>query len=166
MFLPAGRFSEVLCSVHQKSWPASPSRRASIAHASAFGALGVTAGVASALIEYAATRYYNDRLQQTEDIRQAKQFDSIVTPGSGWDWLWHGRQCGFVSLVPDDYSLSRFADAVTLEGLEVSEPRVDCTSLINAGGALAIENLVVKGPIPAEAKQYIKARFANGVRII
>ena len=140
--------------------------RASIAHASAFGALGATAGVASALIEYAATRYYNDRLQQTEDIRQAKQFDSIVTPGSGWDWLWHGRQCGFVSLVPDDYSLSRFADAVTLEGLEVSEPKVDCTSLINAGGPLAIENLVVKGPIPAEAKQYIKARFANGVRII
>ena len=43
---------------------------------------------------------------------------------------------------------------------------VDCTALISAGGPLAIENLVVRGPIPAEAKQYIKARFANGVRII
>jgi hypothetical protein len=145
--------------------PIGPSR-ASIAHAATFGALGATAGVSSALIEYAATRYYNDRLQQVEDIRQAKQLDSIVTPGSGWDWLWHGRQCGFISLVPDDYSLSRFADSVTLEGLDVSEPTVDCTALISAGGPLSIENLVVKGPIPAEAKQYIKARFANGVRII
>lgn len=142
-----------------------PSDR-TIANATMFGALGAGAGLASAVGNYAIGQYYNDRIQGVADVQQAKQFDSIVSPGSGWDWLWHGRECGFVSMVGDDYSLDRFTESVRENGIEVSEPTADCTALIHGVGPLRIENLIVRGNIPAEAKQYIKQKINSGVRLV
>ena len=138
----------------------------SIGHAATYGALGATAGAASSLIEYAAAQYYNGQLQGAADSLKAKQLDSVISTGSGWDWLWHGRSCCLQQMVIDDYSSTKFAADVALNGIQVSEPTEDCSDLIQAGGPPRISELVVRGDIPAEAKQYIKARFANGVRMI
>lgn len=142
-----------------------PSDR-TIANASAFGFLGAGASIAGSLINYASAGYYNEKLQSASDMLQARQLDSITTPGNGCDWLYYGRPYQIRSIVPDDYSLGRFENDVSLNGISVSEPTADCTALIHGTGPLAIENLIVRGNIPAEAKQYIKQKINDGVRLI
>ena len=142
-----------------------PSDR-TIANASMFGFLGAGASIAGSLINYASAGYYNEKLQSASDMLQARQLDSITTPGNGCDWLYYGRPYQIRSIVPDDYSLGRFENDVSLNGISVSEPTADCTALIHGTGPLAIENLIVRGNIPAEAKQYIKQKINDGVRLI
>mgnify|MGYP002516965626 CR=1 FL=1 len=137
-----------------------PSTR-SIANASMFGFLGAGASIAGSLINYASAGYYNEKLQSASDMLQARQLDSITTPGNGCDWLYYGRPYQIRSIVPDDYSLGRFENDVSLNGISVSEPTADCTALIHGTGPLAIENLIVRGNIPAEAKQYIKQKTTS-----
>ena len=137
----------------------------SIGNASLYGALGATAGVAGSLVDYATAGTFNDRLQGASDLLQAKQIDSIITPGGGCDWLYYGRPYQVRAIVPDDYSLERFENDVALNGLNVSEPLADCSALIHGTGPLTIENLVVLGNIPATAKQFIKQKLNDGVRL-
>ena len=139
---------------------------ATITNASMFGLLGAGASVAGSLINYGSASHYNERLQSASDMLQSKQIDSIVTGGNGCDWLYYGRPYQLRSLVPDDYSLERFENDVTLNGIEVSEPVADCTALVHGVGPLSIVNLVVRGDIPVEAKQYIKQKINDGVRLI
>ena len=142
-----------------------PSTR-SIANATAFGFLGAGASIAGSLINYATAGHYNEQLQSASDMLQARQLDTITTPGNGCDWLYYGRPYQIRSIVPDEYSLARFESDVSLNGISVSEPTADCTALIHGTGPLAIENLIVRGNIPAEAKQYIKQKINDGVRLI
>lgn len=137
-----------------------------IAGMAGLGFLGATASIAGSLINYASAGYYNEKLQSASDMLQARQLDSITTPGNGCDWLYYGRPYQIRSIVPDDYSLERFESDVSLNGISVSEPTADCTALIHGTGPLAIENLIVRGNIPAEAKQYIKTRLNKGVRLV
>ena len=127
------------------------------------GMLGLS--LAGAGVDYLATQYFNGQLQGAEDTLRAKQIDSITTPGNGWDWVWHGRLPGLVTLVPDDYSLNNFDNSTRLNGIACSEPMADCTDLIVAGGPLQIANLIVTGDIPVQAKNYIANKISKGVRI-
>lgn len=137
----------------------------SLAGAGLVGAIGAGAGVAGSAIGYKLSEYYGDKLQGMSDQLQSKQLDSITTGGNGPDWLYYGRPYQIRSMVPDDYSLARFNKDVSLNGISVSEPVEDCTALIRESGPLMIENLVVRGNIPVEAKQYIKDKLNNGVRL-
>ena len=123
-------------------------------------------GIATANIERDRTSYWNDRLQEQEDMIHAKQIDNIIIPGGSWDWLWHGRTLKFVPISPDPYSVSLFTSHVNSEGITVSEPNSDCSTLISSGGALQIESMTITGNAPPEAKQNIKILLENGVRII
>ena len=136
---------------------------ASTALRSGIGMLGMS--LAGTAVDYLTTKYFNGKLQDAEDELKAKQTESIITPGSGWDWLYFGRMPGFITLVPDDYSLNRFAQNIAFNGVSCSEPTSDCTSLVKAGGPLQIANLIVAGNIPVQAKNYIANKIANGVRI-
>lgn len=129
------------------------------------GLATIGAGTAGSLIDYAASKYFNQQLQSAEDTLQAKQIDSIQTPGEGWDWLWYGTMISLVRLVPDGYSLSRFAQDIEYNGIQCSEPTPDCTSLIQAGGPLRISQLIVTGDIPVGAKKTISQTLDKGVRI-
>lgn len=131
-------------------------------------ALGASlgAGLVTAGAEYLAAQYFNGKLQKAEDMLQAKQLDSVLLSGNGWDFLWHGRPCGFVSMVADDYSLERFWNDKELNGIYCSEPTEDCTPLIEKGGPLQIGSLRVGGPIPVEARDYIRTILGIGVRIV
>ena len=130
---------------------------------SGVGMLGV--GLAGAAVDYATTQYFNGRLQSAEDSLKAKQIDSIQLPGDGWDWLWFGPGISIVALRPDVYSVNRFNQDVFLNGVKVSEPTSDCTSLVKTGGPLQIRQAIVAGEIPTQARKYIANRLSDGVRI-
>lgn len=125
--------------------------------------LGV--GLAGAAVDYATTQYFNGRLQSAEDSLKVKQIDSIQLPGDGWDWLWFGTGISIVALRPDAYSVNRYNQDVFLNGVKVSEPTSDCTSLVKAGGPLQIQQAIVTGDIPSQARKYIANRLSDGVRI-
>lgn len=129
------------------------------------GVASLGAGIGGAVAEYALAQYFNGQLQNAEDMLQAKQIDSIMVNGSGWDFLYHGSAICLTSLKPDKYSCKRFEADKTLNGIICSEPMEDCTELINANGPLRIAELIVTGSIPVQARAHIKGRFANGVRI-
>lgn len=127
------------------------------------GMLGV--GLAGAAVDYATTQYFNGRLQSAEDSLKVKQIDSIQLPGDGWDWLWFGAGISIIGLRPDIYSVNRFNQDVFLNGVKVSEPISDCTSLVKTGGPLQIQQAIVTGEIPVQARNYIANRLSEGVRI-
>ena len=129
------------------------------------GVVGIGAGVVGTGANYLITQYYNGELQKADDMLQAKQIDSILMTGNGWDWLWNGRSCGLISLVADNYSLERFETDIRLNGVSVSEPTEDCDTYRISEGPVRIAELIVTGNIPVQARAYIKGRMANGVRI-
>lgn len=129
------------------------------------GVASLGVGVTASAAEYVISQYFNERLQKAEDMLQAKQFDSITVSGGGWDWLWHGCPPGIITLVADDYSLTRFENDKLLNGIYCSEPTVDCDYIRTSEGPYKIAELIVTGSIPVQARAHIKGRFANGVRI-
>lgn len=138
----------------------------SIANSAIFAGLGAGAGAVGAGLNYLVNESFYDRLQGLEDEKHARQIDALILPGSGWDWLFHGRDYMFVALTPDEYSLNRYDEKVRLNGVDVQEPTADCSALIRGTGPLRIENLIVGGDIPADAKQFIKQKLDKGVRLI
>ena len=104
-------------------------------------------------------------MQKAEDILSAKQVDSVMMAGNGWDWMWNGREFGLVPMRGDTYSVNRFETDIRLNGVSVSEPTEDCDTYRTSEGPVRIAELIVTGNIPVQARAYIKGRMANGVRI-
>ena len=129
------------------------------------GGAMAAASIGGALVDYAAAQYFNGKLQGIEDTLQAKQIDSIITAGSGWDWLYYGRMPGFVTLVPDDYSLINFQNNIQYNGITCSEPTADCSAYKDYLGPIQIQNLIVTGNIPLQAKYFIANTYAKGIRM-
>lgn len=139
------------------------------------GALGgaLIGGVTSALgsgistvTDYMISSKYNDVFQGIDDFSHALQSDGLLMAGTGFDCLRFGGLPELKSIVIDDYSQELLDSRQELYGVNVDEYTSNCTTLINAGGPLRIENLTVTGAIPVQAKQYIKERFRSGVRMI
>ena len=113
------------------------------------------------------TGRYADEMQSISDYQASHQANSILLNGGSFDSLFNGS--GGVSLVKmkkDAYSLQQRQNDIDLYGVNVSEPKTSCQSLVDAGGPLQITNLTVRGNIPVEAKQYFRNRFTKGVRMI
>lgn len=142
-----------------------PSNR-TIANATAFGALGAVGQVTGSLAEYAVATSYADDLQGLSDRASAGQIDTLIFGGDDIVWINECELPQIISLSKDNYSATQFDSQLALNGVDVSEPTADCTALVHGTGPLAIENLIVRGNIPAVAKQYIKARLNKGVRLV
>lgn len=132
---------------------------------------GVGASLASGLTTGANYAYqtgrYADEAQRISDYAHASQPNGLLMAGSGFDVLSHGNLGIYLScLTMDDYSKGVRETDMEMFGVNVEEPTESCQSLVDAGGPLRIANLVVRGDIPVGAKQYIKGRFASGVRMI
>ena len=142
---------------------------------------GATAGggIASSLISYGLANFgglrngpldewgdFNAQEQRWEDYAHAKQTDSLVLPGMGWDAVLFGRDIMLVTMRTDDYSREQRDRDIALYGCHVTEPMASCQSLVEQGGPLQIANLTVGGDIPVEAKEYMRAMFSNGVRLV
>lgn len=125
--------------------------------------LGVSVG--GSLADYAAAQYFNGKLQDTEGTLKSKQSEALILAGSGWDWLYYGRMPGFVTLVPDDYSLTNFQNSITFNGITCSEPTADCSAYKDYTGPVQIQNLIVTGDIPVQAKYLIANTYGKGIRM-
>lgn len=125
--------------------------------------LGVSVG--GSLVDYAAAQYFNGKLQGIEDTLQAKQLDTVQTPGGGWDFFYHGMTVRLTSLKPDDYSVTNFQNNITYNGITCSEPTADCSAYKDYTGPVQIQNLIVTGDIPVQAKYLIANTYAKGIRM-
>lgn len=131
------------------------------------GAGAVTAIVGSAVNYAYQSGAYADQMMDINDYEASHQTSTILLSGSGGSFLSNGQIWPvLIHITKDDYSLEQRANDLEIYGCTVSEPTASCQSLINSGGPLRIQNLVVGGDIPAQAKQYIRQRFAGGVRMI
>ena len=110
---------------------------------------------------------YNDRIQRIGDYATSHQASVQRITGSGTDFcVTPYKGMTLIKMENDDYSVLQREHDLTLYGCTVSEPTTSCQSLIQAGGPLQIDNLIVTGDIPSHAKAYLRDRFAKGVRII
>lgn len=130
------------------------------------GASSIISGTIGAEANYALTTKYNDAFQDITDYRKARQTNGLLISGSGFTCLATGRRPALFKATKDNYSVQQRANDISLYGVHVSEPRSSCQSLIQQGGPIQITNAVVKGSVPVEAKQYIRQRLAQGVRMI
>ena len=130
------------------------------------GASSIISGTIGAEANYALTTKYNDAFQDIADYRTANQTNGLMISGGGFDAIANGSVPSIVKVTKDEYSIEQRANDISLYGVHVSEPRTSCQSLLLAGGPLQITNAVVTGSVPVEAKQYIRQRLAQGVRMI
>ena len=129
------------------------------------GVASVGLGAATSVIEYGLSLYHNGQLQKAEDQLKAKQAESLIAEGTGWDWVWHGRDISIVALEIDSYSQDRYVSDIEWNGISCSEPTSDITPLINQGGPLRISNAIVGGEIPVQARNFISNMLERGVYI-
>lgn len=140
--------------------------KATMNKAGILAGIGAIGQVTSSLTEYAVASEYADDLQELSDRSNAGQIDSLISGGDDIVWITECELPQVIALSKDTYSCDVYDQQIALNGVSVSEPTEDCTDLIHGTGPLSIENLIVRGEIPVEAKQYIKARLNNGVRLI
>ena len=128
--------------------------------------IGAAGSIVSSVATYAMSQYYAPQLQKLEDTSHALQLDGLLIPGTGFDFQYFGSAIQFVKMTWDSYSIDVRNNDIELNGCHVNEPKAYCQDLLNAGGPLQIINLTVNGTMPNVAKEYIRNRLANGVRII
>lgn len=128
-------------------------------------AASAVASVYKAEADYANAGAYNDRMMTATLKQKASQTSNLLLASSGVDWVYNGSIPKLCRLEWDSYSVDQRDRDISMYGAHVDEPTADCTSLISAGGPLQIANLIVTGPIPVQAKQYLRNRFAGGVVI-
>ena len=115
-----------------------------------------------------ATAWGNNELQRLEDFKTANQTNTLQLAGNGAHMLYLGNGFKLVPMKMDEYSAGVREDDINLYGVHVAEPSTsaEVTELIQTGGPLQLAYAVVKGDIPPLAKQYIRQRLENGVRMI
>lgn len=139
----------------------------SMGGALSYGVGNALGGMLSAGLGY-QENLRNDRLV-LENIAsyKANQLETLLIYGDSFDWMWNyqfGPRLYLLEL--DEYSDTLFTKSLELNGAKVDEPTESCQSLIDIGGPLQIEGLIVGGDIPVQAKRYFRERFRSGVRMI
>ena len=131
---------------------------------------GAVAGGASSIIgttvNYFAQGWFNDELQKETDKLVSNQAVNVNIGGSGQAWEGLNKAWSFVQLKGDTASLAEYTAHITNDGYTVEIPVGSPDTFVLAGGPIQIQNLMVSGAIPPEAKTYIKNILSNGVRIV
>lgn len=132
------------------------------------GGLGsAVSGTMNTEMLYNYNKKYNDKIQNINDYATSNQASVQLVSGSGTDFCVSPyKGMTLIKMVNDTYSMQQRENDLQIYGCTVSEPRPSCQSLVEAGGPLQIDNLVVTGDIPSNAKTYLRERFSQGVRII
>lgn len=155
------------------AWKSTVSGASSGAMMGAFGPQGLALGVAGGLIggmtSYAVeSLWQNDEIQKSEDRYHSKQPSNLMLAGYAWLSLCYSRSIILAEKVLDDYSASQLSNTRSNYGISVDEILASCDTLIRTTaptGFYQIPNLIISGPLPAEAKDYIKQKFSAGVRL-
>lgn len=136
---------------------------------------GAVVGAATSMVSnyltaesnYAISQKYNAKFQSITDYRMKHQTNGLIMLGSGFDVCDHGTDgIRLIRMDNDEYSQGVRARDIEIYGAHVSEPTASCQSLVEAGGPLQIDNLEVGGAIPTPAKDYLRRRFSQGVRMV
>ena len=136
-------------------------------------AAGLIAGAVSSAIGTAVNHLtagkFDHREQRGVDLLASRQTAAMILSAGSYTGL--KPLCGgyfgwtVVIMERDGVSLAELTAEQSELGYDTNTWVNDCTSLIEAGGPLKIENLLVKGDIPKEGKEYIRAMFARGAHI-
>lgn len=126
---------------------------------------GAVGNLATTGIEYLVSGKKNDAMLSATLNATANQTSGLLLPSVGMDWVRNGRDIKLVDMVWDAYSSGLYDREYGMSGYEVYEPVDDLASTIKAMtvGPLQVKNLVVRGPIPNTAREYIAERFSDGV---
>ena len=131
---------------------------------------GAVGGAASSLagtgIDYVASGYFNDWLQDETDKLHSNQSANMLLPAGGSAWRNFEGGWKIVQLTADTVSAAEYSAFVSNNGYKTEIAVGNPNSFITAGGPLQIINLTITGNIPPQAKQYIKDKFETGVRIV
>lgn len=146
----------------------------SIAGASSGGPMGAIAGavagasssIIGTTVGYFAQGMFNDELQKETDKLVSNQAVNVNIGGSGQAWEGLNKAWSFVQMKSDMVSEAEYTSHITNDGYDTEIPVATPTAFLTAGGPLQIQNLVLTGSIPPEAKTYIKNILSNGVRIV
>lgn len=141
------------------------------ASASSFIGLGSIIEGASSLVSLGVHNFlnletnHNANLDSISNDYYARQSDGLILPGTGFDFIRHGRAIGIAQMTADAYSQDVAQNIKNQYGVEVFEPRTSCDTLL-VQGPLQIMNLNITGDAPVAAKEYIKARLQRGVLLV
>lgn len=130
---------------------------------------GGTLSIIGSITDFLSAPYFNDEIQKETDKLVSNQVSTLLRAGGGIGWITlSGENYGWkiVQLEADATSLAEYTGKITNDGYDVEIPVGTPTAFLTAGGPLQIQNLVLTGSIPPEAKTYIKTILSNGVRIV
>jgi hypothetical protein len=130
------------------------------------GAMGGILSIVGAGVDYFSAPYFNDEIQTETDKLVSNQVSTLLIGGGGLGWKNIAGVWKIVQLEADATSLAEYTAKITNDGYDVEIPVGTPTAFLTAGGPLQIQNLVLTGSIPPEAKTYIKTILSNGVRIV
>lgn len=130
------------------------------------GAMGGILGIIGAGIDYFTAPYFNDEIQTETDKLVSNQTSNLIAGGGGFGWKGLAKYWRPYLLKADATSLAEYTAKITNDGYTVEIPVGTPTAFLTTGGPIQIQNLVLTGSIPPEAKTYIKNILSNGVRIV
>lgn len=131
-------------------------------------AAGAGLGLSASLISAGMSQFvWNPLTQEAQDTLVSKQSDGLLMSGAAViDIIYRGRCPRLIKMIADTPSITRRSSVLSRYGYAVNTAYESCQSLINSGGPLQISNLSIRGNAPAEAKQYVKALFERGVKLV
>lgn len=118
-------------------------------------------------INYLLGENFNDQMQDAKDRLYANQKNGIILTGSGKFRISEAKMIYpfVIEQIPDDTFVTEYTNDITNNGYETNLMLTDISSFISTG-PYKIDNMTVTGKIPPQAKQYIKDKFASGIRIV
>lgn len=131
--------------------------------------LGASMSIFTAGLDMMISGKYNDMYQKAEDALHANQASTVIQSAGGVAFINTVSSAGnwyIVQLEGDIISQAEYTTEINNNGYETNIPVGSPNSFLTAGGPLQIQNLMLTGPIPPEAKTNIKNILSNGVRIV
>lgn len=131
-------------------------------------AAGAGIGLGTSLLSAGLNQFvWNPAIQEAQDTLVSKQSSGLLVSGANYiDTIFLGRSPRLVKMIADSASINRRSSVLGRYGYSVNTAYDSCQSLINSGGPLQISNLSIRGNVPVEAKQYVKALFERGVKLV
>lgn len=144
------------------------------ASAGPFGAvIGAIGGAAATGImtgvNYGLGENFNKQLQEAKEQMYANQKNGIMLTGNSYNKLYVNNAYYPMLIIEtaDSVSAGEMTNDITLNGYDTNISGNLSTIITSATtGPYQIINMTITGSVPPQAKQYIKDKFAQGIRLI
>ena len=156
------------------AWKSSAAGAGSGAMMGAFGPAGLVVGsvggTIGGLVGYGVEMgYQNDAEQQLENRLQANQPSTMIVSSNSRLAIFREYGFSMMKIVPDSYSAAQLTNVRSNSGVSVDEILSSCDTQIRTTaptGYYRIDNMIITGSVPKEAKDYVKKKFASGVKLL